>query len=269
MSPTRQPRRSPGPRRRADLQPGPRLRPGLQVVRRDERHLQIGLDPPWRLVVPDEPEIHALLDDLTAGRAAAPPESAAAHAVLRDLDRLDMLIRPAPAQLPRVTVTGAPPLVAIARTLLEEAGVPLGDAGEVALVLTDGEPRRAEIDEHMRAGRPHLLLTARPDCYEVGPLVVPGRTACLRCLDAHRAEADPRRPVVVEQLAGAPLAPDDPVLAQLATCWAVRELLAALEGRAAATWSATFTLDGSLRPTHTAWVRHPHCGCSWADELAG
>ena len=48
------------------------LRPGLHVVRRDDRHLQIGLDLPWRLVVPDEPDVQSVLDDLVSGRPPSP-----------------------------------------------------------------------------------------------------------------------------------------------------------------------------------------------------
>src|SRR4051812_11926699 len=42
----------------------PGLRPGLHVVRRDDRHLQVGLDPPERLVLADRPGLHEPLTPL-------------------------------------------------------------------------------------------------------------------------------------------------------------------------------------------------------------
>src|SRR3954465_2514765 len=99
------------------------LRPGLHVVRRDDRHLQIGLDPPWRLVVPDEPDVQRVLADLVAGRATS-PSTAAGHRVLRDLRAADM-VRPQPRPAPEAAVSVAGdsrPAAEVAR-LLVAAGV--------------------------------------------------------------------------------------------------------------------------------------------------
>ena len=43
--------------------PGPRLmlRPGLIPVRRDTTHLQVGLTPPLRVLLPDAPAVRRLL----------------------------------------------------------------------------------------------------------------------------------------------------------------------------------------------------------------
>ncbi|HEY0952446.1 hypothetical protein, partial [Nocardioides sp.] len=92
------------------------LRPGLQVVRRDDHHLQIGIDPPWRLVVPDRPDVQHLLDDLVAGRTPA-PETPDAHRALLALARAGMLTETeptAPTTSPPVAVQllGSGPLAA-------------------------------------------------------------------------------------------------------------------------------------------------------------
>ena len=78
----------------------------------------------------------------------------------------------------------------------------------------------------------------------IGPFVEPGRTACLRCVDAHEAEVDPRLPFLVEQAAMATDGgePVDPVLDRLALAWAVRDLCRYLEGDEPSTWSATVDL---------------------------
>jgi hypothetical protein len=241
------------------------LRPGLHVVRRDDRHLQIGLDPPWRLIVPDEPDVQGVLDDLATGRPPA-PTTPAGHRVLRDLGHADMLLpHPAPPRPRAVAVAGDARPAAEAERVLRAAGtvpVPV-ERADLALVITSGEPARDLVDDHLRAGRPHLVVGAGPRCYRVGPFVAPGSTACLRCVDAHLAERDPRRGVVVEQLAGRTATPDDPTLESLAVTWAVRDVLRYLAGGTPSTWSATVDLDVELDPRRHPWSRHPHCGCAW------
>ena len=53
----------------------------------------------------------------------------------------------------------------------------------------------------------------------------------------------------------------------MAVAWAVRDLVAAADGELPATWSATVAL-GHLPAQVTAYRRHLHCGCAWAEELA-
>ncbi|ABL81033.1 hypothetical protein [Nocardioides sp. JS614] len=246
------------------------LRPGLHVVRRDDQHLQIGVDPPWRLVVPDRPDVQRLLDDLLAGRPPT-PQSPEAHRVLLALTRAGMLVdAAAPAPQAAVAVHGSGPAATEARRMLRAAGCPgAGDDGAVALLLADGEARRGDVDAQVRDGRPHLVVTGSALGYTIGPFVVPGATACLRCVDAHRGEHDPRRAVVVEQLGGRPGGPDDPALRTIAAAWAVRDVLCYLAGGSPTTWSATVTVGLDLEPVRHAWSRHPHCGCSWAQGLVG
>jgi hypothetical protein len=253
----------------------PRLRTGLPVVRRDDRHLQVGIDPPWRVVVPDEPDVRRLLADLAAGRTPS-VTTAVAHRVLRDLVAADLVIdgdsdTDSDRSRIKVSVSGSERLVAEAVRLLQASGCagPTRDAA-VALVLADGEPRRESVDEHVRDSRPHLAVSGTQSGYLLGPFVVPGRTACLRCVDAHRGERDPRRAVVVEQLGDRALAPPDPALQALTAAWAVRDVLTFADGGRPSTWSATVEIGPDLVPMRREWARHPHCGCSWvAAPVAG
>jgi hypothetical protein len=152
---------------------------------------------------------------------------------------------------------------------LDQAGVGLhqleGGRPTVTLLVTVDEPRRTLVDRMVADDRPHLLLSLDARRARLGPFVVPGVTACLRCLDAHLGEEDPRRALVLEQLedSDATPGPYDPVLAHAATALAVRDLTSYAEGDRPATWSATITVGADLTlPTRT-WTRHPHCGCSW------
>ncbi|MDZ5621156.1 hypothetical protein [Nocardioides bizhenqiangii] len=265
-----------------------RLRPGAPVVRRDEDTLQVGLHPPHAVRVPDQPEVRALLDALRAG---ADPGELAPVAV-RALDSLltaGLAFRTAAGVTPdldvaqaqhgadgqrrlaerarhRVGVRAGEASRAILDDLMALAGLGVDDASpSVWLVVTSGPITRGTIDPLVRAGAPHLLVCGDGIGRRIGPFVEPGRTACLRCIDAHEAEADPRRPFLVEQAALASTGdePVDPVLDRLALAWAVRDLCRYFEGDEPSTWSATVDLGPTEAPRVVRWLRHPHCGCAW------
>lgn len=243
-----------------------RLRPGYVAVRRDDTHLQVGIDPPRRAVLRDTADVRRLLTDLAAGRATRPVPSRTTLPVLRALDALmaaDLVAEEASAPPAYgVQVEGPPDLVEPLRSLLGDAcrASPTG----LAIVVSPRPLQRERLDPLVRAGTPHLVVQGGPDAWTVGPFVVPGATACLRCVDARLGEDDPRRSLVIEQLARSTApAPSDPVLQSVALSWAARDALTHLAGARPATWSATYTF-GRTSPTRVRrWARHPHCGCAW------
>lgn len=112
---------------------------------------------------------------------------------------------------------------------------------------------------------PRLYAEVRETTAVVGPLVLPGRSACRRCLELTRAERDPHWPRLAAQLAGGADRADacDVVLATLAAAVAALQALALLDGilRPA-------TVDGTLelalpdwRLRRRSWAPHPRCGC--------
>jgi len=143
---------------------------------------------------------------------------------------------------------------------------------DCGILLGVGEPDRDLVDPWTRGGTPHLLVRLTEGRAVVGPFVLPGTTACLRCVDAHCTDADPAWPLLVRQYAslsahdrpdGAP-EPVDPLLAALALAWAARDVASYLDGARPSTWSATVTLHPGLASLETQeWLRHPGCGCSW------
>jgi hypothetical protein len=270
----------------------PVLRPGLRVYRRDDTHLQVGLDQP-RVVLPDSPGVRRLLGDLEAGAGlkGLTPEAGLAYQRLVDgglvVEHGDMTTHQA-AAAPVFASHGpeAPARLAARSTCkvqvlaperwrptvsqwLGQAGVGLHQHGDgrptVTLLVTVDEPRRSLVDRLVADDQPHLLLSLGAQRARLGPFVVPGVTACLRCLDARLGEQDPRRALVLEQLEESDAAPGpyDPVLAHAASALAVRDLTSYAEGERPATWSATITVGADLSLPHRAWMRHPHCGCSW------
>lgn len=123
------------------------------------------------------------------------------------------------------------------------------------------------VEDLLRRSVPHLLVTVRETTAVVGPLVVPGVTACLRCLHLHRVDRDPGWSRVAAQLAApAPASPGDVVLATIAAAGAALQALSWLDGVAGLP-----VLDGCVETTlpmgttrRRTWSPHPRCGCTWA-----
>lgn len=274
------------------------LAPGLRVLDRGRHQLQIGVaTQPLRLPAtedlrralgyldrgeapPDDPGVRRSLAalapvvvdaDALAPTGVAPGDAAAAAAA----DPAGFAERLAVRRTRSVVVLGD--LGPDPRPLLQAAG--LGSAAKPAtadavLLLSVGEPDRARLDALVRHGTPHVLVRAVEGVLTVGPLVVPGLTACLRCLDAHHATEDPLYPalVSVHHRAGrhdGVVEPVDSALATLAVAWAVRDLVSHLDGEPAATWSATVRFGPDLAElTQVQWLRHPDCGCIWTEPQA-
>jgi hypothetical protein len=252
------------------------LLPGLRLVRRDPQHLQLGIDPPHVAVLPDNRAVRRLVADLAHGGPLTTLEETTTP-VLAALVRAGLVVAAddearGRAQRGRCVVHVDAPddVLPAALRLAGEAGLtttPLAAAATVALVWAEGELARERLDGWIRSGTMHLVVAELTGGPRLGPYVVPGATACLRCVDAHAGETDPRRALVVEQVAtGRPLRParPDPALRALALAWAVHDLATAAEGGRPTTWSATVRLD-ALPPVPTPYRRHPHCGCAWAD----
>jgi bacteriocin biosynthesis cyclodehydratase domain-containing protein len=111
-------------------------------------------------------------------------------------------------------------------------------------------------------GVPHLSVVVRDTDALVGPLVLPGRSACLRCLDRWRTDADPAWPDVRTGLVGAPPRPTDAATAQVLAGLVALQVLAHLDGGRAASVGATLEVllpDGRVR--YRWWRPHPACGC--------
>ena len=78
---------------------------------------------------------------------------------------------------------------------------PRGQGGQLALLVGEDAVAAPAAATLLGAGIAHLAATAGADRAVVGPLVIPGRSACLRCLELHRTDRDPLWPTVAAQLA--------------------------------------------------------------------
>jgi hypothetical protein len=145
-------------------------------------------------------------------------------------------------------------------SLAAAAGLRHDPRAEVVLHVTDLPDDCAPADRWVVDSRPHLTVVAVPRGVRIGPFVVPGLTACLRCVRAGSDAAGEPRPPGVDLAPGPGV---DAALLALALGWAARDTRTWLGDGTPSTWSATVTVGVDLSPRVRRWPRHPHCGCSW------
>jgi hypothetical protein len=128
----------------------------------------------------------------------------------------------------------------------------------------------------LRDGIAHLFVSIHEDVAVIGPLVLPGRSACLRCLDLTRTDRDPHWPAIAAQLAypnhlgqtsrpgpSGGAVPCDVVLAHLSAGLAAREALSCIDQTRPTTVNGTLELH-EWRIRRRSWRPHPACGCTWS-----
>lgn len=166
---------------------------------------------------------------------------------------------------------------------------------DLVVLAAECAPERELAEQLSQQGIPHLLVTVSETLAVLGPFVEPGRSACVRCLDLHRADADPTWPLVLDRLGRGPTPgvvsrdhrsragvrpargrPDtgveasDDVLSTLVAAHAVLEITTFLRGQRPSSSDATveFRLPSGM-PRRRTWAAHPDCGCAWVRAAAG
>lgn len=149
-------------------------------------------------------------------------------------------------------------------------------AGERACHVLCGaqHPDAASDPDAMALDIPHLAVTAAGTHAVIGPLVIPGRTSCLRCRDLHLADADPAWPRVAVQWSRLRRTQVCAALAHLAGAWAALQVLAVIDEGPDAVRAPT--LDGAIivalpeaQARREARPSHPLCGCGWPETGRG
>ncbi|HET8604520.1 MAG TPA: hypothetical protein VFM09_11365 [Marmoricola sp.] len=243
------------------------LADGVRVVGLGHHLLQVGLEHPGAVRLARTPAIEQALDALATGMPL--PDDATAREVAAELVERGLAVRRSCPPL-TVGVVGAVGEGALDPVpLLEASGLAWtrgADGADVVLLLSCGELDRDLLTPVVRHQQPHLPVRLVDGLAVVGPFAVPGRSACLRCVDLHRAAEDAAHLLLVDRYARAAVGPPDPALATLATAWAVRDLTTWAAGGCPSTWSRTVRLDPALADVAAqAWWRHPDCGCTWGE----
>ncbi|MGN6301389.1 MAG: hypothetical protein ACTHN8_09910 [Angustibacter sp.] len=172
-----------------------------------------------------------------------------------------------------VLVDGAGQLGDAIATTLAAAGVgtvsrargPQTPRADVHVLVRTDAVDVCEADALVATDQVHLAVLGCADHVVIGPMVLPGRSPCLRCLDLHRADRDPAWPHVVAQLVRqrAGTAPRETASTVLAAGLAALQVLAQLDGCAApASVGRTLEVvlpDGLVE--RRRWRPHASCGC--------
>jgi hypothetical protein len=138
------------------------------------------------------------------------------------------------------------------------------------LAVITGWPDPVLVAALMRDRVPHLVVRAEEAIGVVGPFVLPGRSACVRCLDLWKTERDPAWPRILAQAsAGEPPSATqacDTVLAAATAALAAAQALAFLD-RCVPPAAVGGTLELVLPDwqwQRRGWPPHPACTCGAA-----
>lgn len=252
---------------------------GVPVVRRPDGSVQIGSSPRSAVHVTGSTVTQRTGTqpgpgpDVDPGSPDPPDEALAWAAYDPDGRRPAARMRGRARSL--VAVAGSPVVADVLLDLLVEAGVGgvLSDRprrgtstarrpADLVVLVHDHVSRVTVADGLMTDGVPHLSVVLRDTDAVVGPLVVPGRSACLRCVDRRHTAADPHWPAVRDALAAAPRRPVDAATARAVAGLATLQVLAHLDGvqaGAVGAWLELLLPEGRVRQRW--WRPHPACGC--------
>lgn len=273
---------------------GPLLDRHITVLHRPDGSVQLGWDPERAVVVSPPCGVGAerlvavlrLLDGKNSRphimwsateHGVSPDDMAALLTELRRAGLLDES-QPSPVPTPSIRVHGRGPLAdAIAAALPRASAHVSRSAGRnesdprrwdaTCVVLTDDlvvEPRL--VTDLIKLGIPHLHVRTRDGRGVVGPLVVPGRTSCLRCADLSRATHDEHWPHLAAQLLGRVGDASPAMIAATAalTLAQIEAICTPMPGNPPASLDATLEIDLSIpRIVVRRWTRQPQCNCTY------
>ena len=261
----------------------PTILPGAPLLRRDADHLQVGTSP--GIVIDDRPGLRSFLRLLDGVRdierlrllvrTDAPELQGDVHDVLRPLLACGAVVdgRTLHVRRPRLQVAlhddaGSRPLARAVAHVLTDLGIRSLEPPEpdLLVVVSCGEPARAVFDQARLHGVAHLSVVLDEDRIRIGPLVIPGLTPCLTCLDLNRADWDHAWPVLLAQLGRSRWSMAPPLPAPLAYA-AAAEVGVEVQALAAGSRPRTAGQVLAVGPGHDARASWPvafHHGCACA-----
>nr|MBP1191389.1 bacteriocin biosynthesis cyclodehydratase domain-containing protein [Frigoribacterium sp. PvP032] len=196
--------------------------------------------------------------------------------------------QPEPARRPVVRLAGHGALADEVGRLLESCAVgvlaedgdsaaaargPADDAADgarahVGVVVGGLVPDPVVTSEWLRRDVPHVLVRVGDRSVRVGPVVVPGATACARCLHLHDGDDDRAWPAIAGQLAALPVASPPLLVLRDAAVRTVRRVLSLTStdgvghGRGGVGPAEVVRIElDTLEVSSSVVQPHPDCGC--------
>lgn len=144
---------------------------------------------------------------------------------------------------------------------------PAGTRPDLVVLVEHGAMDAVGVRPLMRDDVPHLPVLVRELDVVVGPLVRPGEGPCLRCLDLHRCDDDPRWPALATQVTARPPEGVETALGWFAASLAAHQVLAVADGRGVLVAGTSLEVSATYPlPRYREWAVHPDCGCTSLTE---
>lgn len=248
-----------------------RLDPAIPFVWRDLHTLQFGVDPAITVLEELTRGQERLVAALTKGVTTSGFRMLAEGEVT-SRQRDELLARLTPCLLPEepptatrgAVVLGSGALASELARLLDEAGLRTHEAParpDLVVLVADRVLPAADHRAWLRRDIPHLPLVVGDAAITLGPLVMPGVSACLHCAFLHRRDADAAWPAIAAQLAALPAPPPHPLRSASAAAHAARLVAAFLDGRAEPGREWRIEHDGETVSERLV-PPHPECRCA-------
>jgi hypothetical protein len=244
-----------------------RIDPSIPVVWRDSDTVQLGLDPELTRLGPLDFAGARGVAELVRGTSMSRLSSVVGSedAARRLIDLCGPVFHPPrPADLPRIAVVGIAPAtdtIAGAWVGASQSTTVAGSSGDVdasivdfVLLVSHFVVSPMDIQPWLGRDIPHCAIVFGESSVRVGPLVVPGETACIRCVELAHIDSDSAWSAVAPQMWRRRAAADSTDLA----IHAAAESLGMYPmggGYSVRIERATFTRAVSPHAVH------PRCGC--------
>lgn len=266
-----------------------RLDPRVPIVWRTPDTIQLGIDRPLAVIAGMTPALERVLVALRSGvpRGGALMLGHDAGASSLEIDVLLEALRPALLSAPAADVpeTGAVCVDGAGRTadqlrdLLSDLGlgvITLPEAGDDADRLAhDSIPDAAlavivshyviEPERHgrwLRRDIPHLPVIFSDTEVRYGPVVEPGSSPCLTCLELRRVDDDPDWPAIAVQLMSRRAPTETPLVSTEVASAVARIIAGRLLSGPSAGESLSYAHDAETGGvTRRAHPQHERCGC--------
>lgn len=159
-------------------------------------------------------------------------------------------------------------------------GDPLLDSPDVVVLVVEEGLAVLRTARLVAEVVPHLVVTVTGWGAVVGPFVLPGETACVRCVElqagssAEQTDGRAARARAQDSTTGGGVAPGGRVpqasaVAATAGALVAAEVVAYLDGRRPATAGASIEVEAlDAMPRLRGWSVHPRCGCTEMGVMA-
>ncbi len=146
-----------------------------------------------------------------------------------------------------------------------------GNPGHKQVAVVIGNAPAELLQEWMSQGRPHLLIE-NPDAASItiGPLVIPGKTPCGRCIALARDEQGELWNGLAWQKSTSPPNEVPVAVAHHVAGLIALELLCFIDSQTSELSGTKARIDyhSPMQRQRAVYARHPACGCSWIRESA-